>query len=99
MSTSERDGPRRLSGIDRGPFVTVQFDDRTIRAYEGETVAAALMSAGIVGFSRADAAFTAARLYCGMGTCRQCEVEVEGRGRVRSCRTRVHPGMRIRSVL
>jgi hypothetical protein len=37
-------------------------------------------------------------VYCGIGVCQQCLVEVEGRGVVRACVTPHEPGMVIRTV-
>ena len=77
-----------------GRPVTIQFDGRPIAALEGETIAAALSGAGIVGFRRT-ASGAPRGLHCGMGACFDCVVTVEGRIGQRACLTKVADGMQV----
>lgn len=76
----------------RGPEVRFTFDGKPITAYEGETLAAALLAAGIQAFGVTRAG--APRLpFCNMGTCFDCAVVVDGQQLVRACLTDVRDGM------
>jgi aerobic-type carbon monoxide dehydrogenase small subunit (CoxS/CutS family) len=75
---------RRLNAtVERGPQVEIVVDGAPVPAYEGESVAAALLAAG-----------RPSRMYCGIGLCFACVVPVDGR-RVRTCQTPVRDGMRV----
>ncbi|HLU39409.1 MAG TPA: (2Fe-2S)-binding protein [Planctomycetota bacterium] len=73
---------RRLPGA-RGARVTLVFDGREYKAFEGETVAMALWAAGVRGI-RTSAAGVPRGMLCAMGVCYECLVDVDGRP-VRAC--------------
>ena len=84
-------------GITRGPEVEIMVDGHAVRAFEGESVAMALLAAG-----RRALRTTARRgelrgLYCGIGVCFECVMTVDGNPGVRTCQTMVRAGMRIDS--
>jgi hypothetical protein len=82
-------------GLQRGRAVEVVLDGRRIPAFEGESVAAALLGAG-TRVLRTTGRHKAPRgLYCGMGVCFECVMTVDGRPNVRTCQTPVRDGMRI----
>ncbi|MCF3933217.1 FAD-dependent oxidoreductase [Acuticoccus sp. M5D2P5] len=64
------------------------FDGRPIPARRGETVAAALTSAGERRL-RASETGTPRGLFCGMGVCQECVVTLDGQLNVRACMTKV----------
>lgn len=68
----------------------------------GESIAAALLRHGIVGFRTAIDGASLRGPYCGMGVCFDCRVQVSGPSAaglmVRSCITPVAEGMDVRSV-
>lgn len=74
----------RLDVVERGPRVTFTLDGEKFLAYEGETVAAALVAADRW------------LIYCNMGACYVCLVLHEGRT-VRSCLLAVRDGMELHS--
>lgn len=83
--------------ITRGAAVTIRVDGRSIPAFAGETVAAAMLAAGRVAF-RLDRSDRPRGLFCNMGTCSECFVTVEGvqgRRRLRACLTIVEDGLAI----
>jgi ferredoxin len=86
---------RMINGIDAGPSVEFVFDGRTLDAFAGESIASALMRAGIsaqrVGWRRQEPR----GYYCGMGLCWECAVRVEDEGVVRGCGYPVRAGMRV----
>jgi predicted molibdopterin-dependent oxidoreductase YjgC len=91
-------GDRRLSthdDVSRGEAVEVEMDGEKVTAYLGETVAAALMAGGIRVFRETFRRGRPRGLFCGMGVCFDCLVEVDGRPNTRACMTYVAAGMRI----
>ncbi len=87
---------RRIEdGLDRGPAFTFFMDDTPVRAYRGESIAAALLAAGR-GYGRVTTRLRERRgPYCVMGVCWECVVVVDGQPNVRSCVTPVAPDMRV----
>ena len=80
--------------VRRGRKVTLFFNDEPIQAFEGETLATALLAAGITAFSVTRAGQP--RLpFCNMGTCFDCAVRADGQDLVRACLTDVRDGMRV----
>ena len=77
------------------------LDGATVRCPEGLTVAAALFhlrSGDVPAACRTTPRDAAPRgLFCGMGVCFDCVMEIDGRDGVRSCMTLVRPGMRVRT--
>ncbi len=95
-SGAYKDG-RFAGGITRGPEVEIMVDGQAIRAFEGESVAVALLAAG-----RRTLRITARHgeprgLYCGIGVCFDCVMTIDGQPNVRTCQTAVRAGMRIES--
>ena len=79
-----------------GEIVRFELEGETIPAYEGETIAAAATAAGIRAFRRTRQG-EARGIYCGMGVCFECLVNVDGRGHQRACMTPVRAGMKVRA--
>ena len=94
ISTMETDG-RVDRAIQRGSMIEISVDDQPLRAYEGETVAAALLAVGRR-VLRSTARWGEPRgVYCGIGSCFECVMTVDGQPSVRACQTLVRHGMRI----
>lgn len=68
--------------------VTLQVEGEPVTARIGDTLAAALVSAGITGL-RETARGDRRGLFCGMGVCNECLVSVDGRQSKRACMTKV----------
>ncbi|MBE7219275.1 MAG: (2Fe-2S)-binding protein [Caulobacteraceae bacterium] len=68
--------------------VTITFDGRAIPARVGESLAAALTAAGVTTF-RTTRSDQPRGLFCGMGVCQDCLVEVDGRPNQRACMIKV----------
>ncbi|HYZ24029.1 MAG TPA: (2Fe-2S)-binding protein [Rhodopila sp.] len=76
--------------------LTIWFDDQPIPARAGDSVAAALLAAGVTA-TRSTAVSGASRgPFCMMGACFDCLAEVDGRANVQTCMTQVREGMRVR---
>ncbi|MGQ0664324.1 MAG: FAD-dependent oxidoreductase [Pseudomonadota bacterium] len=92
---------RRLvrRGIEESaPEVEIAFAGQSVRALEGESLAAALTAAGIVGL-RTTRRGEPRGVFCGMGVCFDCLVRIDGRPSQRACLTKVRAGMRIEPQL
>jgi predicted molibdopterin-dependent oxidoreductase YjgC len=70
-------------------------DGRAIGAFAGETVATALLAAGIRAVRESPSERAPRGLFCGMGVCFECLVQVDGRPNLRACVTPVAEGMRV----
>lgn len=82
----------RDTNVRRGAALHLSVDEETIAAFQGETVAAALLAAGYRAF-RHTSSGEPRGLFCGMGLCYDCLVTIEGIGNVRACITPVREGM------
>lgn len=74
--------------------VTFTYAGRTLTGWHGDTVAAALWSAGIRGLSRG-AEESVSAFYCGIGHCFACRLTVDGVQGVRGCLLPVREGMQL----
>ena len=79
------------------PPVTVSFtvDGQPITCPEGLTVAAALLHAGRTCLRETPRLRAPRSLFCGMGVCFDCVMEIDGRPGVRACVTIARDGMRV----
>jgi predicted molibdopterin-dependent oxidoreductase YjgC len=87
----------RIGAGGRGPAVEFSFDGEAVRAYAGESVACALFAAGIRTLRRSPRAALMRGMFCLMGSCQECVVEVNGR-RVPACQEPVRAGLDVRSA-
>lgn len=88
-------GTSLLPEVQRERKVNIQVDGKKIEAYEGETIATALLAAGIYIFRGSLKTHEPRSVYCGMGTCCECLVTVDNKHSVRACMTEVADGMSI----
>jgi D-hydroxyproline dehydrogenase subunit gamma len=89
---------RRLDwggAVRRGRALTFEFDGQHVSAFDGETVAAALLAAGERVFRLTAMNGSPRGLYCGMGVCFDCMLVVDGRSNTRACLTPAKAGMRV----
>ena len=80
--------------IDDTDLISFSFEGRSLIGRKGESIAAALISAGINYFRKSRGGRNRG-LYCGMGTCFECLVTVDGHLSQRACLTQLEPGMDI----
>jgi len=85
---------RRLE--DSRPEMSFDFEGREVTAREGESVAAALIAAGLRGFRAAPVSGASRAPWCMMGVCFDCLLEIDGIASRQSCMVQVQPGMRVR---
>lgn len=74
--------------------ITLTIDGETIRVPAGTTVAAAVWNRGTVGFRRSPGGHARAPV-CGMGTCYECRVTIDGHADQRSCQQPCREGMKV----
>jgi len=82
--------------FERDKKVVFFFEDLEMEAYEGETIAAALHANGIRDLRRTPREERPQGLFCAIGKCSSCLMEVDGKPNVRTCITPVRSGMRVR---
>jgi predicted molibdopterin-dependent oxidoreductase YjgC len=66
-----------------------------VPAREGESVAAALLGAGLVRCRTTAVSGAPRGPYCMMGVCFECLVTIDGTANVQGCMTRVRDGMHV----
>jgi predicted molibdopterin-dependent oxidoreductase YjgC len=82
--------------IDGGAALRLDFEGRTIEARAGDSVAAALLAAGVLATRRTAVSGAPRGPYCMMGVCFECVVEIDGVGGRQACLVPAADGMRIR---
>ena len=85
-----------LPANERRRSIEIMVEGRRVPAREGETLAAALLNAGVVAFRRTPVSGQPRAPLCLMGVCFDCLVEVDGAANVQSCMVEVHEGMKVR---
>lgn len=75
--------------------IPVELDGSVVHARRGESLAACFAGAGIKAF-RTTRTGAERGLFCGMGVCQDCLVEVDGRSNLRACMVKVEGPMRVR---
>ncbi|MBV6458665.1 MAG: Hydrogen cyanide synthase subunit HcnA [Fimbriimonadaceae bacterium] len=74
--------------------VTIYWKGEPIEAFEGQSVAAAILNSGVAEF-REDHAGHSRGPICGMGSCMECRATVDGVPYLRTCLVPVTSGMRV----
>jgi predicted molibdopterin-dependent oxidoreductase YjgC len=86
---------RRMDNPHRSRTVRFYFNAREFEAYEGETVAAALLATGQCVLRKTARRNQPRGLFCGMGVCFDCLVCIDGQPGRQACLTPVSDGMRV----
>jgi sarcosine oxidase subunit alpha len=81
--------------VQRGQAFDIEVDGMPVVAYEGETVAAALMAAGIRTINKTAKKEAPRGICCGIGLCYGCIMVIDGVPNTRTCQTLARPGMRL----
>jgi sarcosine oxidase subunit alpha len=79
------------------PACTIRVDGVSRQVPGGSSLAAALLGLGIMAFRR-DADGHPRAPVCGMGTCFECRVTVDGQAGVRACLVTVREGMQVETA-
>lgn len=94
LARPDAGGPAAADGAGT---VTLHFDGRTVRARPGESVAAALLAAGILATRRTPVTGAPRGPFCMMGACFDCLAVVDGQAGVQTCLVAVRDGMQVRT--
>jgi predicted molibdopterin-dependent oxidoreductase YjgC len=78
--------------------VHITVDGKTIEAFEGEPIAAAMFAADIKVHRTTPKYHEPRGIFCNRGRCTDCIMKVNGRPHVRTCVTRVRDGMIVESI-
>ena len=81
--------------VARGEAMQIIVDGVAIPAHAGESVAAAMLAAGLRCTGRSVRRGEPRGFFCGMGVCWECAVVIDGVRTERACMQRVRPGMRV----
>jgi D-hydroxyproline dehydrogenase subunit gamma len=89
---------RRLTGaVDRGRRIQILVDGDAVTAFDGESVAAAVLAAGERKLRVTPRRGDPRGMYCGIGMCFDCVMSINGR-RIRACLTPVEDGMQVATL-
>lgn len=75
--------------------IPVEFDGTTLHAQPGESLAATLIAHGVRDF-RTTASGQPRGVFCGMGVCQDCLVEIDGVANRRACMTKIEKPVTVR---
>ncbi|RMH53110.1 MAG: (2Fe-2S)-binding protein, partial [Alphaproteobacteria bacterium] len=76
-------------------MIRFTFEGRPVSARPGQSLAAALIASGIRAL-RETGHGDCRGVFCGIGVCQECLVEIDGRQGIRACMTPVRPGIAVR---
>jgi predicted molibdopterin-dependent oxidoreductase YjgC len=82
-----------LGKLPESKEITIVVDGKKIKAYEGEMISAALIAAGMYTFRYTSKKMEPRGVFCAIGRCTDCVMEVNGRPNVRTCVTPVEDNM------
>ncbi|WP_308436476.1 MULTISPECIES: (2Fe-2S)-binding protein [Virgibacillus] len=77
--------------------ITFYFNEQPLKAWEGQTVSAALLANGVKELGRSRKLAQARGVYCATGRCCSCFLTIDGLEHVISCTTLVQEGMVVSS--
>ena len=69
------------------------FEGKKVMGQMGDTIASALVNLGISVFSVSIKLKRPRGFYCAIGNCAACKMVVDGKPNVRTCITKLEPGM------
>jgi predicted molibdopterin-dependent oxidoreductase YjgC len=87
---------RRIEGAAPRAAVTLHVEGQPVQAGEGDTLAVAMLQAGVTVFRETPVSGAPRGPLCLMGVCFECLVEVDGRANVQACMEPVREGMQVR---
>jgi sarcosine oxidase subunit alpha len=91
----ETENRRIAAAYRRGRPLRFRFNGTEIEAFEGESIAAALIASGVYATRRSPTGHLRGP-FCFMGSCRECAVRIDGR-KILACATPAADGLDVRS--
>ena len=88
--------PVELPADEERRIIAIDVEGRCVQAREGETLATALLGAGVVPLRHTAVSGAPRAPLCLMGVCFDCLVEVDGMQNVQCCMIEVRDGMQVR---
>ncbi len=88
-------GDLRIASVARGAAVRILVDGQEVPAFDGDSVASALIAARQRIIRWTARGGEPRGYFCGTGICRECLVTVDGRPDVRACVTPARDGLRV----
>ncbi|MEN8243414.1 MAG: (2Fe-2S)-binding protein [Thermodesulfobacteriota bacterium] len=82
-------------GVTPGQQFEIEVDKNKIVAFEGETVATALMASGRRTFGHTTKKGHPRGVFCGIGLCHNCLMTIDGIHNTRACQVLATPGCRV----
>lgn len=76
--------------------ISIYFEGQELKARRGQTVASALINAGVYKFGHSRKLVQPRGLFCANGRCCSCFMTVNGQEHVRTCMTVVEQDMQIK---
>jgi hypothetical protein len=86
-------------GVEKKKSFEIEFDGGKIVAFEGETIATALLAAGKRIFRKTNKKKDPRGIYCGTGICYECRMIVNGKPNVRVCQTMATPDCKVQTQI
>ncbi|MCW7941490.1 proline dehydrogenase [Streptomyces hygroscopicus] len=87
----DRSAAELVGAAPEAPF-EITFDGRTLTALPGQSVAAALWSAGILAWRTTRRGGRARGAFCGIGQCYDCLATINAQSNRRACLVPARPG-------
>ncbi len=84
-----------MTAVTASCVVDIYVDGKMIHAKEGESLAIALMQAGVTPFRHTAVSGAPRSPLCLMGACFDCLIQLDGQANVQSCMVRVKAGARV----
>ena len=86
-----------LGTYQKGEKIRFYLDGKEMYSYEGDTIAAALMAAGVTTHRHTRKKGTPRGIFCAIGRCTDCVMVVDGQINVRTCITPLKEGMQVQT--
>ena len=93
----QRKAKRLDKGVGRGKAFQIRVDGEPVEAFEGETIAAAILAAGKTTLRKTAGRNEPRGIFCGVGACFECRMVVNGTANVQVCQTEARPGDDVRT--
>ncbi len=90
-----RHGAARV-GDPAGEPIHLTFEGQSVEAFTSDTIASALLAAGVRTFTVTEVAGEQRGGFCFVGRCADCLVIVDGQANLRACTIPVREGMNVR---
>ena len=86
-----------LGTYQKGEKIRFYLDGKEMYGYEGDTIAAALMAAGVTTHRHTRKKGTPRGIFCAIGRCTDCVMVVDGQINVCTCITPLKEGMQVQT--